>query len=54
MGSAEIAKTTYEMEAEMDVEMDADNGELTDAKTNDEMTDDKDAEILVTETRVPL
>ena len=54
MGSAEISRTTDEMEAETDVEMDAKNGELTDAKTNDEMTGDKDAEILVTETRVPL
>ena len=35
MGSAEIAKTTDEMEAEMDVEMDAENGDVMDAKTTD-------------------
>jgi len=54
MGSAEIAMTTDEMEVEMDVEMDAENGDVADAKKTDEMTNYKDAEILVTETRVPL
>ena len=49
MSSAEIAKTTDEMEAEMD----AGNGDVMDAKTTAEMTNEKDAEILETETRVP-
>ena len=30
----------------MDVVMDAENGDVMDAKTTDEMTNDKDAEIL--------
>ena len=38
MGSAEIARTTDEMEAEMDVVMDAENGDVMDAKTTDEIT----------------
>ena len=46
MGSAEIARTTDEMEAEMDVVMDAGNCDVMDAKTTDEMTNEKDAEIL--------
>ena len=33
MGSAEITKTTDEMEAEMDVVMDAENNDVMDAKT---------------------
>ena len=41
------------MEAEMDVVMEAENGDVMDAKTTDEMTNVKDAEILETETRVP-
>ena len=53
MGSAEIARTTDEMEAEMDVVMDAKNGDAMDAKTTDEMTNQNDAEILETETREP-
>ena len=32
MGSAEIARTTDEMAAEMDTEMDAENGGVMDAK----------------------
>ena len=35
MGSAEIAKTTDKMEAEMDVVIDAVNGDMMDAKTTD-------------------
>ena len=54
MDSAEIATTTDEMEAEMDVEMDAENGDVMDAKTTDEMTNEKGADIFETETRVPL
>ena len=42
MGSAEIAKTPDEMEAEMDVEMDAENGDVMDAKTTDEMINAND------------
>ena len=53
MGRAEIAKTTDEMEAEMDVVMDAENGDVIDATKTAEMTNEKDAEILETETRVP-
>ena len=53
MGSAEIERTTDEIEAEMDVVMDAENGGVLDAKTTNEMTNEKDAEILETETRVP-
>ena len=45
-GSAEIARMTDEMEAEMYVDMDADNGDVMDAKTTDEMKSKKDAEIL--------
>ena len=45
MGSAEIAMTTDEMEAE--------DGDVMDAKTTDEMTNEKDAEVLETERRVP-
>ena len=53
MGSAELARTTDQMEAEMYFVMDAENGDVTDTKTTDEMTNDKDAKILDTETRVP-
>ena len=53
MGSAEIARTTDEMKIEMDVVLDAENGDVIDAKTTDEMTKEKDAEILETKTRVP-
>ena len=38
MGSFEIAMTTVEMEAGMDVELDAENGDVMDAKTTAEMT----------------
>ena len=41
------------MEAEMNVEIDAENGDVMDTKTTDEMTNETDAEILETETRVP-
>ena len=50
MDSAEIATTTDEMEAELYVE----NGAMMDAKTTYEITRCKDAEMLETETRVPL
>ena len=53
MGSAEIAKTTDEMEAEMDAVIDAENGNVMDAKTTAEITHEKYAEILEIETRVP-
>ena len=61
MGSAEIAMTRDEMETEMDVvmdrengdAMDAENGDAMDAKTTAEMTNEKDAEILEIETRAP-
>ena len=46
MDSAEIAKTTEEMEAEIDVVTDAEYGDVMDAKTTAEMTNEKDAEIL--------
>ena len=52
-GKAEIARTTDEMEADMIVVMDAENGDMMDAKTTDDMTNVKDAEILETDTRVP-
>ena len=42
--SAEIATTIVEMDAEMD----ADNGDVMDSKTTDEITNEKDAEILDT------
>ena len=42
MGSAEIAKTTDEIEAEMDVVMDAENGDVMDAKTTEKMTNAND------------
>ena len=54
MGSAEIAMTTDEMEAETDVKMDAEIGDVMDAKTTDETANGKDAQILDTETCVPL
>ena len=62
MGSAEIAMTRDEMETEMDVvmdrengdAMDAENGDAMDAKTTNEMTNEKDADIFETEKRVPL
>ena len=54
MGSAETARTTDEMEAVMDVDMDAENGDVMDANATDEITNEKDAEILETEKRVPL
>ena len=53
MDSAEIAMTTDELEAEMDVEMDAENGDVMNAKTTDEMTNEKNAKMLKTETREP-
>ena len=53
MCSAEIAKTTDEMEADMDAVMDAGNGDVMEAETTAEMTNEKDAEILETKTRVP-
>ena len=37
---------TDEMKAEMDVEIDAENGDVMDAKTTEEITNEKDAEIL--------
>ena len=49
MGSVEIAMIT----ADMDVEMDAENGDVLDAKTTDEMTNGRVAEVLEIETRVP-
>ena len=49
MESAEIATTIVEMGADMD----AQNGDVTDAKTTDEMTRWKDAEIPETDTWVP-
>ena len=45
---------TNEMEAEMDVEIDAENGDVMDAKTTEEITNEKDAAILDIETRAPL
>ena len=54
MDSAEIARTTDEMEVEMDVVMDAENGDGIDAKSTDEMTNEKDAYIFKTETCVHL
>ena len=48
MGSAEIARTTDEMEAEIEVVTDAENGDGMVAKTTNEMTNEKDAEILQT------
>ena len=53
MGSAVIARTADEMEAETDVVIDAENCDVMDAKTTDEMTNEKDAEILETKTRAP-
>ena len=40
MGSAELARRTDEMEAKMDVVMDAENGDVMDAKTTNEMTNE--------------
>ena len=62
MGSAEITMTSDEIEAEMDVvmdrengdAMDSENGDAMDAKTTNEMANEKDADIFETETRVPL
>ena len=54
MCSAEIARTTDEMEAEMDVDMEPENWDEMDAKTTDEMTNEKDAYIFKTETCVHL
>ena len=53
MGSAEIAKMTDKTEAERDAVTDAENGDVMDAKTTAEMTNERDAEILESETRLP-
>ena len=42
------------MDVEREVEMDAENGDVMDAKATDEMTNEKDAEIIETEKCVPL
>ena len=53
MGSAVIAMTRNEMEADTDVDMDAENGDVMDTEVIDEITNKKDTETVEAEKCVP-